>query len=48
MKPNLGNNMFKNVWLYVGFLLLEVGNDGLAHQLGIPHHVQHLLVLPVK
>lgn len=23
-------------------LLLQVGDDGLAHQLGITHHVEHL------
>lgn len=23
-------------------LFLQVGNDGLAHKLSIPHHVQHL------
>ena len=28
-------------------LLLQVGDDALPHQLGVPHHVEHLLVLPV-
>lgn len=35
--------IFDKVQRYLGVaLLLQIGNDGLAHQFGIAHHVEHL------